>query len=383
MTQTIATTRQEPRSDSGGHPNHLAGTLTVDWFKQRTGYYMEPEMQRAGEKAEVLHLRAKSYCADAETGGYVPETVLPMLTPTGWRQRVAALVTVGLWDRVQGGYRIVDWDEDQAELEALAARRRSDRDRKRTQRQRESSRDNRVEASRDGHVNEASKGRLGSTRQTDVSVMEEQNGASYSAVYQQVTANPETGNTTEIFTEGHVSESLPQQASRDNFDRKRVRVREEVTTSPSSADAEGDEPPPKRKPKRPTPPDGFGAFWDAYPRKVAKAAAEKAYTRAIADGADPALILAGAEFYALERKLQDPKYTKHPATWLNARCWEDEPDPEYRPPVITGPSEAASAAPRPWHQVRADQQARSGGALPPELADSAPWLPQIGMNLDD
>lgn len=168
MTQTIATTRQEPRSDSGGHPNHLAGTLTVDWFKQRTGYYMEPEMQRAGEKAEVLHLRAKSYCADAETGGYVPETVLPMLTPTGWRQRVAALVTVGLWDRVQGGYRIVDWDEDQAELEAYAARKRSDAARKRAQRERDRhasgpdqeggqstdpSTDASRDASRDGHVN--------------------------------------------------------------------------------------------------------------------------------------------------------------------------------------------------------------------------------------
>ena len=34
--------------------------------------------------------------------------------------------------------------------------------------------------------------------------------------------------------------------------------------------------------------------------------------------------LAGAQRYAAERKDQDPKYTKHPATWLNGGCWEDE-----------------------------------------------------------
>lgn len=129
-------TGAEPH-DSGGRTNQMDPALTVDWFKQRTNYYMQPEMQQAGERAEVLHLRAKSYCADRETGGFVPTTMLPMLTPNGWKQRAAALVTVGVWVAVQGGYRIVDWDEDQAELEAYAARLRSDRERKRAQRERD------------------------------------------------------------------------------------------------------------------------------------------------------------------------------------------------------------------------------------------------------
>lgn len=108
----------------------------AEWFKQRVGYYKKPEMQAAGEAAEVLHLRAKDYCAEFETGGYIPASVLPMLTPKGWKQRAAALVAVGLWERTQAGYAIADWDEDQAELEALAARKRSDRDRQRARRQR-------------------------------------------------------------------------------------------------------------------------------------------------------------------------------------------------------------------------------------------------------
>lgn len=111
----------------------------------------------------------------------------------------------------------------------------------------------------------------------------------------------------------------------------------------------------KRKPR--TPPQRFDEFWKAYPRKVGKIAAERAYAKALTAGHDPALIIEGARFYAMERKLQDPQYTKHPATWLNAGCWQDEPDPAYTPPVITGPSEAASAMPRPFAEVRADQLA--------------------------
>lgn len=70
---------------------------------------------------------------------------------------------------------------------------------------------------------------------------------------------------------------------------------------------------------------GFGEFWAAYPKRVARAAAEKAFARAVAGGASPASIIAGARRYAVDREGQDPKWTKHPATWLNGECWTDEP----------------------------------------------------------
>jgi hypothetical protein len=69
----------------------------------------------------------------------------------------------------------------------------------------------------------------------------------------------------------------------------------------------------------------FEGFYGAYPRKVAKDAARKAYDKAVERGATPAALLSGAQRYAAERKGENPKYTKHPATWLNAGCWEDEP----------------------------------------------------------
>lgn len=72
----------------------------------------------------------------------------------------------------------------------------------------------------------------------------------------------------------------------------------------------------------------FAEFWQQYPRRVAIGAAEKAYSQALEAGTSPAEILHGAMRYAASRQDQDPKFTKHPATWLRQRCWEDEDDPD-------------------------------------------------------
>jgi hypothetical protein len=65
----------------------------------------------------------------------------------------------------------------------------------------------------------------------------------------------------------------------------------------------------------------FDEFWGVYPAKVGKGAARKAYRHALTRGSS-AEILAGAKRYAESKP--DPKFTKHPSTWLNAECWLDE-----------------------------------------------------------
>jgi hypothetical protein len=70
--------------------------------------------------------------------------------------------------------------------------------------------------------------------------------------------------------------------------------------------------------------DAFERFWAVYPKRVAKEAARKAFAAAITRGVDAEILVAGAQRYAVERQGQPPRYTKHPATWLNAGCWEDE-----------------------------------------------------------
>lgn len=74
------------------------------------------------------------------------------------------------------------------------------------------------------------------------------------------------------------------------------------------------------------PPDEFEEFWRHYPRRVAKAAARRAW-KAASRKAGGGEIIRGAMRYAAERDGQPPKFTKHPATWLNGECWTDEPAP--------------------------------------------------------
>jgi len=66
----------------------------------------------------------------------------------------------------------------------------------------------------------------------------------------------------------------------------------------------------------------FDRWYPAFPRKAGKGQARRAFTAALGKATIEVLV-AGAERYAAERANEDPKYTKHPATWLNGECWLD------------------------------------------------------------
>lgn len=68
----------------------------------------------------------------------------------------------------------------------------------------------------------------------------------------------------------------------------------------------------------------FDDFWSIYPRRIAKLKAEKAWKKALKHSPERE-ILDGARRYAIEREEEDPKFTKHPSTWLNGGCWMDDP----------------------------------------------------------
>ena len=85
----------------------------------------------------------------------------------------------------------------------------------------------------------------------------------------------------------------------------------------------------------------FEAWYRQYPRKVGKLKAEKIYTTIVkAKNATPEELLAGAGRYATERAGQDPTYTRHPTTWLNAGGWLDEPKTQSK---FVKPNRADSA----------------------------------------
>lgn len=68
----------------------------------------------------------------------------------------------------------------------------------------------------------------------------------------------------------------------------------------------------------------FAAFWQAYPKKVAKKDALKAWVR-IDERAYPKILAAIAAHCQSEQWRKDGgNFIPHPATWLNGERWEDQ-----------------------------------------------------------
>lgn len=140
-------------------------------------------------------------------------------------------------------------------------------------------------------------------------------------------------------------------------------------------------PPPYSPPALPKP-NGFARFWEAYPNKVGRRAAETAYQRALRR-ADAATILAGLGRAALSRTWQDG-FIPHPTTWLNQDRWLDEPDNSARAPPMSAGIAAAMAREEgrrmfiqrmEREEGEADQQGDSGGdrGVVVSLPDARPY----------
>lgn len=71
--------------------------------------------------------------------------------------------------------------------------------------------------------------------------------------------------------------------------------------------------------------DYFEDFWKAYPKKVAKEDAIRAWSKIKMDEATLANILKAIKDQGLAS--QEKKFVPHPATWLNKKRWEDEVEP--------------------------------------------------------
>lgn len=77
----------------------------------------------------------------------------------------------------------------------------------------------------------------------------------------------------------------------------------------------------------------FEVFWEAYPRKVAKGDAERAFPKALAQTTLETLTDAAR---AMGRAAEDSKFIPHPASWLNGKRWLDTHDPPPSAPGSTG-----------------------------------------------
>lgn len=103
----------------------------------------------------------------------------------------------------------------------------------------------------------------------------------------------------------------------------------------------------------------FDAFWQAYPRRIAKGAAIRAFRSAL-KVATFSEIMDGVRRYAQTGPV--PKYTPHPATWLNQQRWADEIKEESNGKIINR-SNAAPTKTERLNAVIADAIAN-----PPDLS---------------
>lgn len=89
----------------------------------------------------------------------------------------------------------------------------------------------------------------------------------------------------------------------------------------------------------PAPQIAFTAFWEMYPRKTGKLAAERAFAKA-ARTTSLAAIMGGLEAACADWRSHrtEQRFIPHPASWLNAGRWADEHD-------------VAEEQPNPWANV--------------------------------
>lgn len=90
-------------------------------------YYLDDAIGEAGEKAEVLYCRGLAFCANVVSDGLISDRQILTIGVglPGLAARADTLVKVGLWERVDGGYRVrswLKWNRSREEIIELAER---------------------------------------------------------------------------------------------------------------------------------------------------------------------------------------------------------------------------------------------------------------------
>jgi len=264
----------------------------MTWFKVDDSFYDHPKVFDAPDCAVALWTRAGTWSARNLTDGFVP-TGMPARFCNDVDQAVRELLNRGLWLRSKGGYQFHDWTQYQP------------------------TRDEAI-AGRDGM---SSGGALGNHRRWHVG----QGKKNASCRYCQGKQDRVTDRVPDQVGEG-VPESPPNPPARPVPTTKDP-IKNSSSTAPPSKE---------RAPVKPGSDDDkqFARFWDAYPRRVGKGQARRAWAKAVKTN-DPETIIEAASRFTALRGNEDPQFTAYPATWLNGERWTDTADP--LPPAAPGP----------------------------------------------
>ena len=117
----------------------------MPWFKVDDSFDMHTKAVRAGNAALGLWVRCGAYCARHLTDGFIAAEVVKLY---GRPVDARALVAAGLWEAVEGGYRMHDYHDYNPTAKAVHDDRDAAKERQRKAREAAKSR-------RDGHVTNA------------------------------------------------------------------------------------------------------------------------------------------------------------------------------------------------------------------------------------
>ncbi|MFJ5532385.1 hypothetical protein [Streptomyces sp. NPDC093261] len=313
------------------------GAPLMAWVRYDDNFHCHPKVTAAvyeDPRAIALHVLALTWSNAQKRPGFVPSHqpgILLADKQTG-KQMAAILVSVGLWEETEGGWLFHDHDKYRAPA----------RDRTTPGTPAELSEKRRAAGQKGGRASAAK--RAGKREVSNVPPADQAQGQASEANGVSKSSN--------LLSCWVSPEPVPE-------------VQEQEKTS-SSLLSDSASPASDVILLRPASDDTFDVFWSAYPRKVAKANALKAWQKLIKKGVDPQKIIAGACRYRDDpRRLQaDVKYTAHPATWLNGERFNDEPE---APPLFGALPEAVGGPPP--RTSTTDQRVAEGLALAERLAE--------------
>jgi hypothetical protein len=271
-------------------------------------YVSDEGIRRAGIAAELLFIRALVYAKRTNSHGFIPDYDLPVIAvglhPDGVPQSVAALIHWELWVEAEGGWHIRSWERwnsapDEAEKERKKAQAR---ERKRRQREREAAERKAAEEAAD-----VAPGQLKLVPSGD-----ETGPGSTSDVTRKVTRDSHGVTPPKRREEKRSNNYFPSPDGEDENE--------------GSGGEEDPKPPAKKKVDYTEETPDFVRFYSAYPRKVDRKDACKAWHQALVAGVDPEHIIAAAERYAAIWDPADRKHTKHPGRWLRAGSYDNAPE---------------------------------------------------------
>ena len=245
-----------------------------------------------------LYVQMLLCCKETKSDGFVPDDEIALLvypdTEKNGKRDAGRLVEVGLLELGEGGYRVTGWLERNPSREAIE---RKSHAKARGARHANHRRWHVEQDSPDPDCEWCQKESLMSDQTTDLN-----SGQTSDRTSDQLPLTSRIGDVKRSDSKETESESESEEETTKHLGRRAP------TGIEIGSDADPD----------------FAAFWDSYPRRVAKGQARKAWKTAIVKrNVDPKAIILGAERYRDDRsRMSRPiDYTKHPATWLNGECW--------------------------------------------------------------